>query len=181
MCRLSPALAGGFFTTGATWEDLWDQSVSSVTQLSHSVVSDSLQPHGLQHTSPPCPLPTPRAYSDSGPLSRWCIPTISSSVILSPPPPAFNLCQHQGLFKWVSSLHQVAKVLEFQFQISVLPMIIQDWFPLGWTDWISLQSKGLSRVFRSVDNCNYMSPTMASLMQVPIRKGKENPLIKSKK
>ena len=130
------------------------RSLRSVSQFSHSVVSDSLWPHGLQHSRPPCPLPTLRAYSDSCPLSQWCIPTISSSVILSPPPPAFNLCQHQGLFKWVSSLHQVAKVLEFQFQISVLPMIIQDWFPLGWTDWISLQSKGLSRVFRSVENCN---------------------------
>ena len=64
----------------------------------------------------------------------------------SPSLPAFNLSQHQGLFKWVSSLHQVAKVLEFQLQ-PVLPMNIQDWSPLGWTGWISLQSKGLSRVF----------------------------------
>ena len=65
-----------------------------------------------------------------------------------PSPPAFNLSQHQGLFQWVSSLHQVAKVLQFQLQRqSVLPMNIQDWFPLGWTSWISLQSKGLLRVF----------------------------------
>ena len=65
-----------------------------------------------------------------------------SHPLSSPSPPAFNLSQHQGLFKWVGSSHQVAKVLEFQ-----LPMNIQDWFPLGWTGWISLQSKGLSRVF----------------------------------
>ena len=69
-----------------------------------------------------------------------------SHLLSSPSPPAFSLSQHQGLFKWVSSLHQVAKVLEFQLQ-SVLPMNIQDWFPLGWTGWISLLSKGLSRVF----------------------------------
>ena len=70
-----------------------------------------------------------------------------SHPLLSPSPPAFSLSQHQGLFKWVSSLHQVAKVLEFSASASVLPMNIQDWFPLGWTGWISLQSKGLWRVF----------------------------------
>ena len=70
--------------------------------------------------------------------SNQFIPLLSSSA------PAFSLSQHQGLFKWISSSHQVAKVLEFQLQH---PMNIQDWFPLGWTGWISLQSKGLSRVF----------------------------------
>ena len=75
-------------------------------------MSDSLQPHGLQHVRPPCPSPTPGVYSNSRPLSWWCHPTISSS----PSAPAFNLSQHQGLFKWVSFLHQVAKVLEFQLQ-----------------------------------------------------------------
>ena len=69
-----------------------------------------------------------------------------SHHVLSPSGPAFNLSQHQSLFKWVSSSHQVAKVLE-PASASVLPMNIQDWFPLGWTGWISLQSKGLSRVF----------------------------------
>ena len=70
-----------------------------------------------------------------------------SHPLLSPSPPALNLSQHQGLFKWVSSSHQVAKISEFQLQHSVLPMNIQDSFPLGWTGWISLQSKGLSGVF----------------------------------
>ena len=74
-------------------------------------MSDSLQPHGLQHARLPCPSPTPEVYSNSCPLSHL---TISSSS--SPSPPAFNFSQHQGLFKWVSSLHQVAKVLEFQLQ-----------------------------------------------------------------
>ena len=113
-------------------------------QFSHSVVSNSLWPHGLQHARLPCPLPTPGACSNSCPLSRWCHPTILSFVI--PSPPAFNLSQHQGLFKRVSSLHQVASYWSFSFSI-VLPKHIQDWFPLGSTGWISSQSKGLSRVF----------------------------------
>ena len=70
-----------------------------------------------------------------------------SHPLLTPSPPTFNLSQHQGLFQWVSSLHQVAKVLGVSASASVLPMYIQDWFLLGWTGWISLQSKGLSRVF----------------------------------
>ena len=74
-----------------------------------SLMSDSLQPHGLQHTRPPCPSPNPRVYSNSCPLNRWCHLTISSSVV------PFSSCHH-SLFKWVSSSHQVAKVLEFQLQ-----------------------------------------------------------------
>ena len=113
-------------------------------QISRSVVSDSLRPHESQHTRPPCPSPIPGVYSNSCPSSRWCHPAISSSVI--PFSSRLEFFPHQGLFKWVSSSHQVAKILDFQPQ-SVLPMTIQDWFPLGWTGWIFLQSKGLSRVF----------------------------------
>ena len=109
-----------------------------ISQFSHSVVSDSFQSHRLQHARPPCPSPTPGVYSNSCPLSWWCYPTISLS---SPSLPAFNLSQHQGLLKCVNSSHQVWA------STSVLPMNIQNWFPLGWTGWISLQSKGLSRVF----------------------------------
>ena len=83
-------------------------------QFSCSVMSDSLQPHGLQHSRPLCPSPTPGSHSNPSPWSRWWHPTISSSVVTSPP--VFNLSQHQGLFKWASSLHQVAKLLEFQLQ-----------------------------------------------------------------
>ena len=119
-------------------------TLSSV-QISSSVTSNSLRPHGLQHARPPCPSSTPRVYSDSSPLSQWCHPTISSSVI--PFSSRFNLAQHQGLFQWVSSSHQVARLLGVSALASVLPMNIQDWFPLGWTGWISLQSEGLSRVF----------------------------------
>ena len=89
-----------------------EKEASGIFQFSRSVMSDSLRPHGLQHARPTCPSLTPRVYSNSCPLNQWCHPTISSSV--SPSPPALNLSQHQGLFKWVSSLHQVAKVLEFQ-------------------------------------------------------------------
>ena len=81
-------------------------------QFSHSVVSDALWSHGPQHTRPLCPSPTPRVYPNSCPLSQGCHPTISSSVLF-PSPPAYNLSQHHGLFKWVSSSHQVVKILEW--------------------------------------------------------------------
>ena len=90
---------------GAKWESV---------QFSHSVVSDFLQPHGLQHAKLPCPSPTPRVYINSYPLSRWCCQP--SNPLSSPSSPASMLSQHQGLFQWVSSSHQVAKVLEFQLQ-----------------------------------------------------------------
>ena len=89
-------------------------NVNSV-QFSGSVMSNSLQPHGLQHAWHPCLSPTLRVYSNSSPFSWWCHPTISSSVF-PPSPPAFNLTKHQSLFKWVSSSQQVAKLLEFQLQ-----------------------------------------------------------------
>ena len=89
-------------------------SDSAFSQFSRSVVSDSLRPHESQHAGPPCPSPTPRVHSDSHPLSQWCHPAISSSPPSSPSPPAPNPSQHQSLFQWVNSSHEVAKVLEFQ-------------------------------------------------------------------
>ena len=89
--------------------------------------------HGLQHARPPCPSPTPRAHSDSCPSSRWCHPTILSSVV--PFPPAFNLSQYQGLFQWVSSLHQVAKVLEFQVQHQSFQWTARTDFLKNWLVW----------------------------------------------
>jgi len=103
--------------------------------FSHSVVSDSLRPHGPQHTRLPCPFPAPRICSNSCPLSQWCHPTILSSVI---PFSCLQSFPASGSFLWVSSSSVSA---------SVLLMNIQDWFPLGLTGLISLQSKGLSRVF----------------------------------
>ena len=108
-----------------TWRILWTekagwlQSVGLqrvrhdwVTNTHTQSVSNSLWLHGPQHARLPCPSPTPEACSNSCPSSQWCHPTISS--LFSPSPPALNLSQYQGLFRWVSSLHQVAKVLEFQ-------------------------------------------------------------------
>ena len=112
-------------------------------QFGHSVMSNSLRPHGLQHSRLPCASPTPGACTNSCPSSWWCHLTISSSVI--PSPPAFNLSQHQGLFQWVSSLHQVAKVLELQLQDQSFQWMFRDWFPLGLTGLISFQPKELSR------------------------------------
>ena len=85
-------------------------------QFSHSVMSDSLQPHELQQARIPCPSPTPEACSNSHPSSQWCHPTTISSSVIPFNPTAFNLSQRQGLFQWVSSSYQVAKVLEFQLQ-----------------------------------------------------------------
>ena len=99
-------------TTHIPVQDL-DLENASV-QFSRSVVSDSLWPHESQHARSPCPSPTPAVHSDSRPSSQWCHPAISSSVVPSPPAP--NPSQHQGLFQWVNSSHEVAKVLEFQLQ-----------------------------------------------------------------
>ena len=112
-------------------------------------MSDSLRPHESQHARPPCPSSTPEVHPNPCPLSQWYHPTISSSVV--PSPPALNLSQPQGLSKWVSSSHQVAKILEFQLQYQSFKMnTTQDWSPLGCTGWISLQSRGVSRVFSNM-------------------------------
>ena len=108
-------------------------------------MSNSLQPHGLQHAKPPCPSPIPGVYSSSCPLSRWCHPTISSSVI------PFSFCLQSfpasGSFQMSQFFASGGQSIGASASASVLPMNIQDWFLLGWTGWISLQSKGLSRVF----------------------------------
>ena len=123
-----------------------DACCNGSVQFSCSVVSDALQPQDCSMAGFSLPSPAPRACSNSCPSSQWFLPAISSS--LSPSPPAFNLAQPQSLFQWVSSSYQVAEVLELQLHLaSVFPMNIQCWFPLGFTDLISLQSEGLSRVF----------------------------------
>ena len=126
----------------ATWMDLEIIILSSV-QFSCSVVSDSLWPHGLQHARLPCLSSTPRAYSNSCPLSRWCHPTVSSSVIPFSWLQSFPTSRSFQMSQFFASGGQNIGV---SASPSVLPMNIQDWFPLGWTGWISLQSKGLSRV-----------------------------------
>ena len=119
--------------------------VANSVQFSCSVVSDSLQPHESQHTRPPCPSPTPGVHSDSSPSSRWCHPAISSSVVpfsscsqSLPESASFPMSQ---LFTWGGQSIGVSALA------SVLPENTQDWSPLEWAGWISLQSKGLLRVF----------------------------------
>jgi len=120
------------------------QSVSSV-QFSHSVLSDSLQPHESQNARPPRPSPTPRVHSDSHPSSQWCHPAFSSSVVcFSSCPqslPASESCPMSQLFAWGGQSTGVSALASF------LPKKSQGWSPSEWTGWISLQSKGLSRVF----------------------------------
>ena len=114
-------------------------------QFSRSVVSDSLWSHGPQYARLPCPSPTPRVYSNSCPLSRWCHLSISSSVI------PFSSCPQSfpasGSFKMSQFFASGGQSIGVSDSASVLPMNIQDWSPLRWTGWISLLSKGLSGVF----------------------------------
>ena len=117
----------------------------SSVQFSRSVMSNSLRPHELQHARPPCPSPMPRVHPNSCPSSRWCLPAISSSVVpFSSCPqslPASESFPMSQLFTWDGQSIGVSALA------SVLPMNTQDWYPLEWTGCISLQSKGLSRVF----------------------------------
>ena len=121
------------------------QSFPASVQFSRSVVSDSLWPHELQHTRPPCPSPTPGVHPNPCPLSRWCHTTISSSV------GPFSSCPQSfpasGSFQMSQLFASGDQSIGVSASTSVLPMNTQDWSPLGWTGWISLQSKGLSRVF----------------------------------
>ena len=115
------------------------------SQFSSSVVSDSLWPHGLQHARLSCPSPTLGVYSNSCSLSQWCHPTISSSVV------PFSSCLQSfpasGSFQMSQFFASGGQSIGVSASASALPMYIQDWFPLRWTGWISLKSKGLSRVF----------------------------------
>ena len=114
-------------------------------EFSRSVVSDSLRPHELQHTRPSCPSPTPGVYPNSCPLNRWCHPTISSSVV------PFSSCLQSfpasGSFQMSQLFASCGQSTGVSASTSDLPMNTQDWSPLEWTGWISLQSRELSRVF----------------------------------
>ena len=141
-------------------------AISSV-QFSHWVVSDSLRPHKSQHARPPCPAPTPGVHLDSRPSSQLCHPVISSSVVpFSSCPqslPASESFPMSQLFAWSGQSIGVSALA------SVLPMNTQDWSPLGWTGWISLQSKGLARVNSNTKSINSSvlsllhSPTLTSI------------------
>ena len=137
---------------GCHWVHLYDISMQMVPsglqyqyQFSHSVISDSLQPHEPQHIRPPCPSPTPRVHPNPCPLCRWCHPTLSSSVV------PFSSCPQSlpasGSFQMSQLSASGGQSIGVSASTSVLPMNTQDWSPLGWTGWNSLKSKGLSRVF----------------------------------
>ena len=114
-------------------------------QFSRSILSESLRPHESQHARPHCPSPTPRVHPNPCPLSRWCHPAISSSVV------PFSSCPQSltasGSFPMSQFFTWGGQSIGVSASASVLPMNTQDWSPLGWTGWISLQPKGLSRVF----------------------------------
>ena len=149
LCSQSEALPG-----------LQNFQFSSV-QFSRSVVSESLWLHGLQHTRPPCPSPTPRVYPNSCPPRRWCHPTISSSVI------SFSFCPQSfptsGSFPMNQLFASGGQSIGASASTPVLPMNIQGWFPLGLTGWISLQSKGLSRVSNTTVQKHQFFGTQLSL------------------
>ena len=139
------------------------------SQFSHSVVSDSLGPQESQHTRPPCPSPTPGVHSDSHPSSQWCHPAISSSVIpFSSCPqclPASESFPMSQLFTWGGQSTGVSALASFP------PKKPQGWSPSEWTGWISLQSKGLSRVFSNttVQKCQFFGAQPSSQSNSHIR------------
>ena len=122
--------------------------VTNLVQFIHSVVSDSLRRHESQHTRPPCPLPTPRVYSNSCPSSRWCHPTTSSSVV------PFSSCLQSfpasGSFPMSQLFTWGGQSIGVSASASVRPVNTQDWSPLGWTGWISLQTN-LDSILKSRD------------------------------
>ena len=134
------------------WENNQPAQFSSV-QFSHSVVSDSLRPHESQHARSPCPSQTPGVYSNTCPSSWWCHPAISSSVV------SFSSCPQSlpasGSFPMSQLFTWGGQSIGVSASASVLPMNAQDWSPLGRTSWISLQSKGLSRVFSNTTAQNH--------------------------
>ena len=136
-------LGGSFWVCPCLYPHILYSFSASVSQFSRSVVSNSLRPHELQHARPPCPSPTPGVHSDTHASSQWCHPAISSSVVpFSSCPqslPASESFPISQLFAWSGQNTGVSALA------SVLPRNTQDWSPLGWTGWISLQSKGLSR------------------------------------
>ena len=141
--------------------------ITSSVQFSRWVVSDSLWHHESQHARPPCPSPTPGVHLDSRPSSRWCHPAISSSVV------PFSSCPQSlpasGSFPISQLFPSGGQSIGVSASASVFPMNTQDWSPLGWTGWISLQSKGLSRVFSNttVQKHQFFGPQPSSQKYYP--------------
>ena len=138
--------------------------VSSI-EFSHSVVSNSLRPHEPQHTRPPCPLPTPGVHPNPCPSSRWCHPTILPSVT------PFSSCPQSfpasGSFQMSQLFTSGGQSIGVSASASVLPKNTQDWSPIEWTGWISLQSKGLSRVFSNTPQFKSINSSVLSFLHSP--------------
>ena len=136
-----------FLSQSFSWliSKMWTIKPIGLVQFSCSVGFDSLRPHGPQHARPPCPSPTPGAYPNSCPLSQWCHPTISFSTVSF----SSHLQSFPGSvsFQMSQFFASGGQSIGVSASTSVLPMNTQDWSPSEWTGWISLQSKGLSRVF----------------------------------
>ena len=132
-------------------------------QFSHSVMSDSLQLRGLQHARPPCPSPTPRVYSNSCPSCQWCHPTILPSAV--PISSCLKSFPASGSFPMSQLFTSGGQSIGISASASVLPMNIQDWFPLGLIGWISLQSKRLSRVFSNFTKMQFCGTILDLLGQ----------------
>ena len=148
MLSLLQVFFQNFFSPLTLWSSNFScasESVGELIQFSHSVMSDSLWPHRLQHARPPCPSPTLGACSNSYPLSWWCHPTISSSVV--PFSSYLQSLSASGAFPMSQFFTSGGQIIGLSASTSVLPMHIQDWFSLGLPSLISLQPKGLSRVF----------------------------------
>ena len=158
---------GYVFSISRVWMWKLDYIESCSVQVSLSVVSDSLRPHELQHARPPCPSPTPRVHQNPFPSSRWCHPTISSSVI------PFSWLQYfpaSGSFQMSQLFASGGQSIGVSASTSILPMNTQDWPPLGWTGWIYLQSKGLKSLLQHhsskalILRCSaFFSPTLTSI------------------
>ena len=150
------------FWHGTAWYSNLSKWRCRSVQFSHSFVSDSLRPHESQHARPPCPSPTPRVYPNSHPSSQWCHSAFSSSIVsFSSCPqylPASESFPMSQLFAWGGQSTGVSALASF------LPKKSQGWSPLEWTGWISLQSKGLSRVFsnNTVQKCLLFSNQLSS-------------------
>ena len=152
-------MCGSLSTPNNSFTNHHSVQFSSVQSLSCSVMS--LRPHEPQHARPPCPSPTPGVHPNPCPWSRWCHPTISSSVT----PFSFHLQSFPASesFQMSQFFTSGGQSIGVSASASVLPMNIQDWLPLGWTGWISLQSKGLSRVFSNtiVQKCQFFSAQLS--------------------
>ena len=147
------------FPTCRTLHSVWFSSVAQSRP--------TLWPHGLQHTMPPCLSPTPRVYSNSCPLSWWCHPTTSSSII--PFSSHLQSFPASGSFQMSQFFASGGQSIGVSASASVLPMNIQDWSPLVWTGWIFLQSKGLSRVFSNttVQKHQFFCAQLSSFLYSP--------------